>query len=460
MGEDWIPFCQRDKLPIGTLMGICASTLASSLLWKIVFTLFYPLAARVEMPSSLSTIILLLGSLIGFIVQPLVGSISDGLTFKWGRRRIFIIGGGIILVAALLIIMFCDKLSKAKSGQQGFLIFGMVLVFTAGNVVQGPARTLCSDVCPPAQQVLISSIVGVYGGVGGAFTNLIGAIQLYKYTSLSQEQFILVVCLCISFACILITCIVAHEEQFTEKKASANPFAPLAAAFKNIDGVFLRVALTYCILMISSYQISIQFSPFLGETIYGGKNTPNPNDESTKIYQKGVSWAMLCNMVSGIAQFSYGFVQSKLCDKLGLKRVLIVTIFLVGTMFLLFFFVRNRIAFIFMIIPIGIGAVSFSTLPIAIISLISKPGSLGANLALLNCFNVLGQQISNFGIGMGIAKLWPGKYGHLIAISCVPAYIAGIAAFFLVVPSSNQVVSDEGMEDSEESGDSDHPAAL
>lgn len=171
-----------------------------------------------------------------------------------GRRRIFIIGGGIVLVAALLIIMLCAKLSKDKSGQQGFLIFGMNLVFFARNILQGPARALCSDLCPPAQQVLVSSIVGVYGGIGSAFTNLIGAIELYKYTSLSQEQFILVVCLFISFAAVIVTCIIACEEQLTGKTASSNPFAALITAFKQIDSVFLRIAITYFILMIATYQ--------------------------------------------------------------------------------------------------------------------------------------------------------------------------------------------------------------
>ena len=88
MGEDWVPFCKRDKLPLPLLLGICAATLAGSLLWTIVFALFYPLAARVEMSSTLSTVLLLMGSVIGFFVQPIVGAVGDNCTFKWGRRRI------------------------------------------------------------------------------------------------------------------------------------------------------------------------------------------------------------------------------------------------------------------------------------------------------------------------------------------------------------------------------------
>lgn len=72
---------------------------------------------------------------------------------------------GVLVLAILhLIIMFCEKFSKSQSRHQEFLIFGMISVFFVDNILQGPSRTLCSDVCPLAQHVLVSSIVGVYGG--------------------------------------------------------------------------------------------------------------------------------------------------------------------------------------------------------------------------------------------------------------------------------------------------------
>lgn len=63
-----------------------------------------------------------MGSLIGFLIQPIIGVLSDGTMLKWGRRRIYMVGGGIVLVASLLIIMFCESFSKKQSGKQGFLI--------------------------------------------------------------------------------------------------------------------------------------------------------------------------------------------------------------------------------------------------------------------------------------------------------------------------------------------------
>lgn len=177
--------------------------------------------------------------------------------------------------------------------------------------------------------------------------------------------------------------------------------------------------MVYFFIMIASYQIGIQLTPFMGSVIFKGENTPDIKAPDTIRYQKGVSWAMLCNVVSCAVQFLYGFVQSKICDKLGLKWGFLVIMFLLGVVYLLFFFVRNKVIYIIMHIPIRLAIVTYNGLPQAIVILISPPEKLGANLALLNCFNVIGQQISNSGIGMGISQLWPGKPGHLIGISCI-----------------------------------------
>ena len=77
----------------------------------------------------------------------------------------------------------------------------------------------------------------------------------------------------------------------------------------------------------------------------------------------------------------------------------------------------------------------------------------------MNWFNAIGQQISNFGIGMKIIQLWPNKPDHLVGISCIFAYIAGIACFFIIVSEARAVFSDERVQDSGPE-DSDQPASL
>ena len=191
--------------------------------------------------------------------------------------------------------------------------------------------------------------------------------------------------------------------------------------------------------MIACYQIGIQLTPLMGSTIFKGQNAANINAPETIAYQKGVSWAMLCNVVSWAIQFVWRFFQSKVCDKIGLKWVFLVLMVLVGVMYHMFFFVKNKIVYLFIHVPIGFAVVTYNAIPPAVVSLISAPEKLGANLALLNCFNVIGQQISNFGFGMGIGQIWPDKPGNLIGKSCIFAFISAIICFGIVVPNTGQV---------------------
>ena len=66
MSEDWIPLCKRDKLPFGLIMAITASTLALTLLWTVVFTLFNPLADKLSLAQGIRTVVFLIRSLVQF----------------------------------------------------------------------------------------------------------------------------------------------------------------------------------------------------------------------------------------------------------------------------------------------------------------------------------------------------------------------------------------------------------
>lgn len=260
MGEDWIPYAKRDKLSFPLMLGIAASSICPSMIWSAIMGLYFGLAFKLGITGTLNTVVLLLGSLIGFIVTPIVGVISDGTTLKWGRRRIYMVVGSLILLIAYILVIFCDKIVKSPSGVKGLFIFGILLAYTGTNILQGPARYLISDVCPPTQQVLMGSIGAIYTGIGGLFNNLIGALALYKYTSLTQEQFILVCSIVVITVSTLISCIVAKEEQLTEKPETSNPFAGIVVAFKDMTKPRLILCMVSFVMNIAGYTYALQLN--------------------------------------------------------------------------------------------------------------------------------------------------------------------------------------------------------
>lgn len=454
--RDWIPLNKRDHLSFIHICGIAAGTLVANLLWTVIFTLFEPLSERVKLKSWIRTFLLFYGSFAGFIINPILGVYSDALTFKWGRRRIFMLIGGIILVGGLFMMMYCIEIGSMilphkKNGeneaQKGVLISAMIIVFTAGNIVQAPARTLCSDVTPLKQQILMSNICQVYSGIGGVLTNLIGGLELYKYTKLDQEPFILVICLSISAVSMAVTIIVSREEPLHEKPPPINPFKQIFYALKRMPKPFVRVLFPFTLAYISNYQYGFQFSHFMGKQIFHGSNDPNASKELKDKYQQGVSWSMMCNVVYCSFQFAYGFLNTWICDKIGMKSVMALGLLILSGGLFSFFFVSNKYAFLGLTIPLGIGNLIYTAIAYTVVSMVIPTEDLGANLGILTCFGVIGQQISNFGIGTGLAVIWPDNPRMMISISSVVGFIAFLSTFFMINPGFNEINDYQRMTD-------------
>ncbi len=84
--------------------------------------------------------------MVALLVQALVGMISDRSTFRWGRRRPFILAGTLVN----LVFMAAIGLSAGLSGMTGYyvLFVFLVLMSISSNTAQGPAQALIPDLVP------------------------------------------------------------------------------------------------------------------------------------------------------------------------------------------------------------------------------------------------------------------------------------------------------------------------
>lgn len=447
---EWVPLNKRDHLSLIHICGIAAGTLVANLLWTIIFTLIQPLSEKTQLLDWIRTLLLFYGSLAGFVINPILGVYSDATMCRFGRRRIYMIIGGVILIFGLLLMMFCmeighwlkpDQEDGKNEAQKAILIVSIIICFTAGNIVQAPARTLCSDVTPPRQQVLMSNICQVYAGLGGILTNLVGGLELYKHVHMSQETFILAVCGSISFVAMVITIIVTPEERLTEKPPTVNPFCQILGAVKKMPKEFIRILPPFVLAYAANYQYGYQFSHFMGRDIFHGDNNPKAPQEDQDAYERGVSWSMMCNVMNYSFQFVYGFLNTKICQILGMKLVLIIGLGLLTAGFVCFFFVSNKYAYLAITIPLGIGNLIYTAIPFAVVSIIIPTEDLGNNLGILTCCGVFAQQLSNFGIGRGIDQVWKDeikKSRYDIGVSSILGFCAFVSAFFMITPQVDE----------------------
>ncbi len=94
-----------------------------------------------------------LAALVAIVVQPTVGSISDYLQSRWGRRKPFIFIGGLLDVVAI----FGLATSQTLLALTAFLL---MLSFTS-NFAQGPFQGYVPDLVPDRQVNNASALVGL-----------------------------------------------------------------------------------------------------------------------------------------------------------------------------------------------------------------------------------------------------------------------------------------------------------
>jgi maltose/moltooligosaccharide transporter len=149
------------SLPTAAI-GFCLSSAVASTTWL--------LSTRYDLHLENIALIWLMGPLMGLLVQPLVGWLSDRTWWVGGRRRPYLIAGGTAGALATFALLHLDALAAATG--LGLLTVAVVVVLVndlATNVTFNPARSLVADLTPEgphrtrgyAWMQLVSGVFGI-----------------------------------------------------------------------------------------------------------------------------------------------------------------------------------------------------------------------------------------------------------------------------------------------------------
>jgi MFS family permease len=93
------------------------------------------------------------GAIVGIIIQPTVGAISDYTVSRWGRRKPWIVIGSLLDVVFLLGIAYSNSILAIAA-------FVILLAFST-NIARGPFQGYVPDLVPSRQVGLASAMVGL-----------------------------------------------------------------------------------------------------------------------------------------------------------------------------------------------------------------------------------------------------------------------------------------------------------
>ncbi|NXD74451.1 S45A2 protein, partial [Eolophus roseicapillus] len=182
-----------------------------------------PVLLSVGLPKNLYSLVWLISPILGFMLQPVVGSASDHCTCSWGRRRPYILGLGIIMLLGMALYLNGDMMISAFIGerqkQQTWAIIitmlGVVLFDFAADFIDGPIKAYLFDVCCHEDKEKGLHYHALLTGLGGALGYLTGAVDwgqiMLGYSLKSEFQVIFFFA-----ALVFLICLAVHLSSIPE----------------------------------------------------------------------------------------------------------------------------------------------------------------------------------------------------------------------------------------------------
>src|SRR5215470_2093147 len=125
------------------------------------------------------TLVVVWGTLVAFVVNPLVGAISDYATFRMGRRRPFLIIGTALNVIVLVLFAFSPGWFSSTALLFMFALLFLLLQFT-NNLANSPWSAIIADKVPQNQRGVTAGLNGLFALLGTAVGSIVAGLLVSK----------------------------------------------------------------------------------------------------------------------------------------------------------------------------------------------------------------------------------------------------------------------------------------
>ncbi|KAM4709060.1 membrane-associated transporter protein [Discoglossus pictus] len=349
-----------------------------------------PVLLSVGLPKSLYSIVWLISPILGFVLQPVVGSASDHCRSRWGRRRPYILSLGILMVIGMILYLNGDTAVSAifknapekKTWAIVITMLGVVVFDFAADFIDGPIKAYLFDVCSHQDKERGLHYHALFTGLGGALGYLIGAID-WGSTFLGQLMGSEFQVMFFFASTIFLALLVVHlcsipetplrddiletklllkedalstygsidkeqngylktngklspaklEESDSEEEVQVQKrmtIKSLITALFNMPSHYRYLCLSHLIGWTAFLSNMLFFTDFMGQIVYHGNPYAEHNSTAYLTYERGVEvgcWGMCINAISSSA---YSYLQKALLPYIGLKGLYFVGYLLFG----------------------------------------------------------------------------------------------------------------------------------
>ena len=378
-------------------------------LWNLSFGFFGVQIAYARQSANISRIFATLGAdphklsyfwilppLMGIIVQPIVGTLSDKTWTRFGRRIPYLFIGAAVAVLVMCLLPNAGSFGMAVSTAMVFGLLSLMFLDTSINMAMQPFKMLVGDMVNEKQKTLAYSIQSFLCNAG----SIAGYVFPYFFTLLgiSNQAPLGVIpdSVVYSFyigAAILILCVIyttakvkemppeEYAEYHSLKKADNESKASMITLLKNAPATFWKVGLVqffcwFAFMYMWTYTNGTVAANCWGVDMFAADAT------TTTGYQEAGNWVGILFAVQAIGSVAWAMVLPQFKNR---KMAYALSLVLGGIGFTMAAYVHDQYLLFLPFVLIGCAWAAMLAMPFTFVTnALEGYGHMGAYLGLFN----------------------------------------------------------------------------
>ncbi|MDO5615158.1 MAG: MFS transporter [Cruoricaptor ignavus] len=331
----------------------------------------------------------ILPPLMGLIIQPIVGVMSDNTWTRWGRRIPYLFVGALVAVVVMALLPNAGSFNLSVANAMIFGLIALMLLDTAINMAMQPFKMMVGDMVNEKQKKLAFSVQSFVCNAG----NFVGFLFPILFTWIGIQNtaaegvvpdsviYSFYVGAAILIGCVLYTILNVKEmppKEYAEfhgidetQKQKTNVFQLL----KNAPKAFWTVGLTQFFCWSAFVYMWTYTNAGIAETVW------NTTDAKSSGFQNAGNWVGVLFAVQSVGSIIWAMVLPFFKTS---KSAYFVSLLIGGIGFISTYFVRDQYLLFGSYLLIGCAWAAILALPFTILTNALKGNNMGAYLGLFN----------------------------------------------------------------------------
>lgn len=419
-------------------------------LWNLSFGFFGVQIAYALQSANISRIFATLGAdphslsyfwilppLMGIIVQPIVGTLSDKTWCRFGRRVPYLFVGAAVAVLVMCLLPNAGSFGMAVSTAMVFGLISLMFLDTSINMAMQPFKMLVGDMVNEKQKALAYSVQSFLcnaGSVAGfVFPFFFAALGISneapKGTVPDSVIFSFYIGAFILILCVIYTTVKVKEmppKEYAEYHGLTTALdkekVNIVALLRDAPRAFWSVGLVQFFCWAAFMYMWTYTTGSVADTVWG------TTDVTSAAYQEAGNWVGILFAVQAIGSVVWAIVLPQISNR---KMAYSVSLVLGGIGFILVHYVHNQYLMFVPFILIGCAWAAMLAMPFAIVTnALEGKGHMGVYLGLFNG-TICIPQIIAAALGGIIFGMVGAVQSHMMMVAGALLLLGSMAVFII-----------------------------